>query len=163
LADTPLTDALLRFFTMTGYILIAPEVAEAPVATTAHGVPIAEVLDQFAASLQAKWHPFYLLCKPQELTEEQMEQRAEQGFQRRMGTLWEMTPEDRAERISRMVQGMTRMSERLKDASPERKQRMQPRLNRMLGRMTKYSAGLTPAQRKELKPLLRAMGQMAQQ
>ncbi len=163
LADSPLSEALAWFFGASGYIAIAPEVAEMTITASVTEAPIGELLDQFAASLQAQWRPFYMLCKPQELTQEQMEQRAEQGFQRGMGQLWQMTPEDRSARISRMVDRMTNMSQRLKDAPPERRQRMQSRFNRMFGRMTQYSAGLTPEQRKELKPLLRAMGQLTQQ
>ncbi len=163
LDDMPLAEALGRFFGAAGRILIAPGITEGSITVLAEEAPINEVLDQFAGNIEATWRPFYIISERRQLSEEEVEQRTEQRFQRGMAQLWAMTPADRAERINRMVEGMTRMSQRLQDAPPERVARMKSRMNRRFGRMTQYSAKLTPEQRKELKPLLRAMGQMAQQ
>ena len=163
LDDMPLAEALGRFFGATGRILITPGITEGSITVLAEEAPINEVLDQFAANLEATWRPFYIVSERRPLSEEEVEQRTEQRFQRGMAELWAMTPTDRAERINRMVERTSRMSQWMQDAPPERVARMKSRMNRRFGRMTQYSAKLTPQQRKELKPLLRAMGQMAQQ
>jgi len=163
LQGMPLGDAELQFFQASGYILLAPKSLDGQITASAQEAPIKDVLDQFAASLDAKWRTFYVLCKPRELSEAEVEERMEQRFQNGMAQLWQMSPEERSDRLTRMVERTNRMIERFQNVPPEQRQRMQSRMNRRFGRMTQYSATLTPEQRKELKPLLRAMGQLIQQ
>ena len=161
LPEAQLADALVGFFNASGYILVGPDGMQGIVTVNVDKAPIKDALDAVAKSLNAKWHVFYLVAKPRPLTQDEIDQRADQRTQAGMNALWAMSPEDRAKAIQNRVAGLDRMAERMKDAPPQFQQRMQQRMTRRIGRMARYTAGLSADQRMQLRPLLSKMAQIA--
>lgn len=148
------------FTTACGFLVMTDTEYEGTVTTTLEDAELAEALDVIAAAASAEWRMVYILSQPKKLTSEevaertqQMEQRMEQAFQSRWAEFWALEPEERAERIERIVGWMDRMPQ------PEgrRADRFRRMGARMMTRMTNYSLTLTPQQREEIKPLLQAM------
>jgi len=154
-------DAANSAFTAAcGFLVMTDAEYEGTVTATLEDAELAEALDVIAAAAGAQWRMVYILSQPRELTQEevaertqQMEQRMEQAFQNRWSEFWALEPEERAERIERIVGWMERMPQ------PEgrRADRFRRMGARMMSRMTNYSLTLSPAQREEIKPLLQAM------
>jgi len=135
----------------TGYFVLLQEGLQDKKATAEfEKVPVGEAVELLAKAVGAKSRPFYLIAEPRVLSQQELEQRRQERFTRMWGEFWKLSPEERAQRIQRIV-------DRINQIPPDstRFQRFGPR---MLSRLTQYSATLDPARRKELKPLLQALG-----
>lgn len=160
LSGVTIDAANCAFTTACGFLVMTDAEYEGTVTTKLEDAELAEALDAIAAAAGAEWRMVYILSQPKKLTDEevaertqQMEQRMEQAFQSRWAEFWALEPEERAERIERIVGWMDRMPQ------PEgrRADRFRRMGARMMTRMTSYSLTLTPQQREEIKPLLQAM------
>ncbi|MEN6404148.1 MAG: hypothetical protein ABFD94_19560, partial [Armatimonadia bacterium] len=163
LDNQDLAQSLLDFTTCSGFILAASADLAGAVSLQAEQKPVDEVLTKIATAVGGQYRPLYLLSLPRELSEAEMEQRMEQGFQSRWAKYWAKPPEERAKDIQQQVERINQMAERMRQGAANGQNgrgagRMQRMMPRMLNRLGKYSAGLTPAQRMEIKPLLRAIG-----
>ncbi len=163
LQDVSLADAVAAFTAESGFLVIVDEDINGTVTLHIEDERPETAVAAFAEAVGAQWRSFYVLGQPRELTEpevaqrqQEWAQRREQMFARMWGEFWQMSPQDRAQRIERIVA-------RFESIPPERMQRAQRRASRMLTRLTDYASTLTPEQRLELKPLLQAMAQMAGQ
>jgi hypothetical protein len=156
LDKTPLDDSALGFFNASGYLLVAPDGAQGIVTAATTKAPIKDALDAVAKSLNAKWQPFYLLAKPHVMSDEEQQAQYANGW----NSLWQMSPEDRAQAIQDRLDRLDRMAQRMADATPQQQQRMQQRMTRQIGRMARYMAGLSADQRSQLQPIVSKMGQI---
>jgi len=162
LTDVSLGQAISEFTAQTGFLVLVDEELDGVVTLQLEDAELDEALAAFAEAAGAQWRPFYVLGQPRELSEaevaerqEQFGQRREEMFARMWGDFWQMTAQERADRIQRIV-------DRIENIPPERMARGQRRLSRMLPRLVDYTTTLTPEQRLELKPLLQAMARLAQ-
>jgi len=153
LEGVPFLDAVYRFVYESGYLALPQQGLGGTVTVDLQDVPVQEALDKIAAAAGAKCRPFYLVAKPREFTQEEMDARREQGFQRMWSDFWQQTPDERAQRIQRMVDRI--QNPRGGGRGGDRFARFAPR---MLSRLTQYGATLDPERRMELKPLLQALG-----
>ena len=170
LQDVSLADAVQAFTAASGFLVIVDQGIDGTVTLQLEDEEAEEAVAALAAAVGAQWRPFYLLGQPRELTQPEVAERQQQFEQRRqqfgqqrdqmfarmLGEFWQMSPQDRAQRVQQMA-------ERIESIPPERMQRAQRMMSRMLPRVTDYASTLTPEQRLELKPLLQAMARVAGQ
>ncbi len=163
LDNVALPQALQQITTLTGFLVCASQDLAGNVTLTADNQPLDQVLDQIAAAVNAQCRRVYTLSVPRVLTEQEIAQRMEAGFQSRMAQFWASSPEERAQQVNQWVERINSMAERMRQPGPDGQpnrfaqafQRFAPRI---LSRLAEYSAGLSQSQRAELKPIITALG-----
>ncbi len=162
LEDASIAEAISQFTAASGFLVLAPTDLEGSVSLQLADRPVGEALDAIAQAAGAQWRTFYVVAQPRPLTEQelatrrqQMEQRREQMFNRIWSEFWQMSPEDRRQRVERIV-------DRLNNIPPERRERAQRFIGRIMPRVMDYSATLSADRRMEIKPILQAMARIAQ-
>lgn len=163
LRGVPLPQALREITSATGFLVCASQDLAGDITLAAENQPLDEVLDQIAAAVKGQCRRVYTLAVPRPVTEDEIAQRVEAGFQSYMAEFWAKSPEERAQEVNRWVDRINNMAERMRqpgtDGQPNRfAQAFQRFAPRILSRLAEYSAGLSQAQRAELKPIITALG-----
>jgi hypothetical protein len=163
LKDVDLQPALYQVIYDSGFVVVAATDVTGKVTVQAEDAPLGDTLDQLAAGVGAKCRAVYVLSRPRQLTQAEVDGRMEQAFQSRMAAFWNSTPEERAQQVQRMVDGIGRFADMATQAGADGQANPASRMlqnfaPRMLSRLAGYSAGLDPTRRAELKPILKALG-----
>lgn len=161
--NVALPQVLQQVTTATGFLVCAAQELAGNISLTADNQPLDQVLDEIAAAVNAKCRRIYVLAVPRPLTQQEVQERMEAGFQNYMAEFWAKSPEERAEQVNRWVDRINNMAERINqpgpDGRPNRFAEMFKRIApRVLSRLAEYSAGLSQSQRAELKPIITALG-----
>jgi len=151
-------EALDQFMLQSGYPVLLAQGLEGTVTLDVKDGELDKLLDTLAEQLQARWHVFYLVGQPREMTPDEMEQRVTEGMQQAAGWFFQQPPEKRQ-------QIMQQASDRVKNLPPEVRDqiRQSPWAPRITQRVIAFVTTLTPEQRREVSPLLKAFVQIVGQ
>jgi hypothetical protein len=151
LKAAPAQDAVDQFRLQSGYPVLLEEGLPGTVTLDVKDEKLDKVLDAIAAPLQAKWHAFYLVGEPREMTPDEIEQRVADGLQQAANWFFQQPPEKRGEIMQQAADRMNNLPPEVRDQI-----RQSPLAPRITQRVMGFVTTLTPDQRREVSPLLKA-------
>lgn len=163
LTDASVEEALAAFTMSSRFFVAVDEQIDGTVTLSLDDVPLSEALAAIAEAAEAQWRVFYVVNRPQRLSDAQFaqrEQQAEEQITRLWGEFWKREPQERNTWVQMGVLGIEEMSSRMQTATPENRATLEEISNRAFDFMVGYSTQLTPEQRLELKPILQALARM---
>ena len=150
--DASLDAALDAIRGASGFAVIADEDLKGTFTLQMKDADLEQAIDQIATKLNAKWRRAYVVTKPRPQTQDEINKRLDEGFDRGIAEFWSKSPEERQKIINEIANRLANLPPQVRDMAKNF-----PLGKHILTKVVQYNAGLGGAQRQEIAPAVKAV------
>ena len=150
LKDASLEAALDGIRSTSGFFVIADEDLKGTFTLQLTDTDVEQAIDQIATKLNAKWRRAYIVTKPRPQSQDEINKRLDEGFDRGTAEFWSKSPDERKKIINEIATRLQSLPPQVRDMAKNF-----PLGKHILTKVVQYNAGLGGEQRKEIAPAVR--------